>query len=112
MKIPKMPAFLIDESALRSMFEGKGKGTELLKKLNDLSLEGKPVKAVTPLASFLRAIYLMEPDTKIQSIQKVLNFIEILHSNVDFRDENEVIKEIIKYAHLMQGRVDGNKSGN
>jgi len=100
MKLP--PTFLVDASALKSMFEGKGHGAELLKKLNDMYLEGKPVKAITPLACFLRAIYLMEPDTKIQSIQKVLNFIEIRHSHVDFRDEKQVVQEIILIAKEMQ----------
>jgi hypothetical protein len=96
-------AFLIDNSALISIFEGKNKGKELLDKLNDMKYKGRTVKAVTPLASFLRAIYLADPETKISSIQKTLNFLDVVPSFADFRDEKAVMEEIIRVAQLISG---------
>lgn len=97
----EIPAFIIDSSALKDMFEGNNKGGELLKKLNDMKLKGISVKAMTPMASFLRALYLTNPETKIQSIQKTLNFLEIGYSTADFRNEEATRDEIIKIIKLI-----------
>jgi hypothetical protein len=101
-----IPAFVIDSSALKDMFEGK-KGGELLNKLNELKNSGKNIKAFTPLSSFLRAIYLADPETKIQSIQKALNFLEIDFSRADFKNEEATRDEIIKYIQMIQ-KINGN----
>lgn len=96
-----MPAVMIDCSALKDIFEGKNSGSELLKKFSELNEKGIKIKVVTPMASFLRALYLTDSDTKIQSIQKTLNFLEIGYSTADFRVEKEVTDEIIKIINLM-----------
>lgn len=95
--------FVIDDSALKNMFEGKKSGDKLLKKLYDMKNEGISIKAVTPLSSFLRAIYLANPNIKINSIQKVLNFLTIIPSPADFKDKKAVIKEVILIAKRFSG---------
>jgi hypothetical protein len=97
----KMIAFLIDMSALKDMFEGKQSGDKLVEKLNEMKYAGRDVKAVTPLASFLRAIYLCNPEVKINAIQKVLNFLDVVPSQADFKNEEAVRDEIIKFASML-----------
>lgn len=111
----KIPLFIIDSSALKDMFEGKESGDKLLKKFNDMKYKGSPIKAHTPLASFLRAIYLTDPETKISVVQKTLNFLEIGFSYADFRDEKAVTEEILKIADMASklGKLTENKqNGN
>jgi hypothetical protein len=95
------PAFIVDSSALKDMFEGKKSGGELLSKMNELKNSGVPVKAMTPLASFLRAIWLTDPETKIQSVQKAINFLEIGYSTADFKSEKDTTDEIIRIVQLI-----------
>jgi hypothetical protein len=95
-----MPLFIIDASALKDMFEGKKSGGELLKKLSEMKELGKPLKVITPMASFLRALYLTDPETKIQVIQKALNFLEIGYSTADFKNEKATTDEIVRIASL------------
>jgi hypothetical protein len=97
----KSPMFIIDYSALKDMFEGNNKGGELLKKMNDMKNLGLPVKAVTPMASFLRAIWLADPEMKVQSIQKALNFLEVGYSTADFKNEKECQDEIIRIVQMI-----------
>lgn len=103
------PAFIIDSSALKDMFEGKNKGGELSKKMNEMKNSGVPIKAMTPMASFLRAIWLTDPETKIQSVQKALNFLEIGYSTADFKSEKDTRDEIIRIVQLISkmGGKDG-----
>jgi hypothetical protein len=105
-----IPAFIIDSSALKDIFEGKNKGAELLKKFEDMKDKGMTIKAMTPMASFLRAIWLADPETKVQSIQKTLKFLEIGYSTADFKNEEAVRGEIISIIKLISkmGSKDGN----
>jgi hypothetical protein len=97
----KAVALLIDSSALKDMFEGKNSGKELLEKMTELNNKGIEIKAMTPMASFLRAIYLADPETKIQPIQKALNFLDIAFSMADFKSEEQTRNEIIKIAGMI-----------
>jgi len=99
----KIPNFLIDSSALKDMFESKNKGEELVKKLKEVNDMGGNVYAVTPLASFLRAIWLCEPEIKIAQIQKTLSFLNVIFSTADFKDDKAVMNEIIEVANLLSG---------
>lgn len=103
-----IPAFFIDYSALRDMFNGENKGqsAELLKKFKDIHNSGKPMKIVTTKANFLRAIWLANPEVKINNVQKILNFLEIMPFIVetDFKNENKVREETIQVAKLLAGR--------
>lgn len=99
-------SFFIDWSALRDMFNGddKSKSKDLLKKLKELSDSGKEVTCVTSTANFLRAIWLSNPETSINNIQKTLTFLKIVVlSNVDFKNENQVLEETIKVAQMLSG---------
>jgi len=102
-KMKEIPAFIIDDSALRNMFEGKNKGksNDLIKKLKTAKDEGKTVIAVTTLAAFQRAIYLSDPKVKIGKIQKMLSFMKVYPSFADFKDGDAVRKEIIQFAEMM-----------
>lgn len=99
----EIPNILIDSSALKDMFESKNKGKELVKKLKEVNDRGCEVCARTTLSSFLRAIWLCEPETKITQIQKTLSFLKIIPSTVNFKDEKAVRDEIIEVAHILSG---------
>ncbi len=91
---------IIDSSALQGMFEGKEDGKKLLEKLNEMGYEqSNNVVAVSPMSSFLRAIYLSDSEVKIGAIQKALNFLQIAPSFADFKDEKAVINEILAMAN-------------
>jgi len=102
----KKAAFLIDSSVLINMFEGKniGKAGEVLTKLKQMTDSGMEVKTITPMSSFLRAIYLSEPTIQIRDIQKTLSFLEIMPGFADFKNEKAVMEEVIRVAHLMSGK--------
>ena len=92
--------FLIDSSALKEMFEGKKSGDKIVKKFNDIKYSGKEIKVVTTMSSFLRAIYLANSKVQIKRIQKTLNFLEIIPSNTDFKNEKSVRNEIMLVAKV------------
>ena len=66
-------AVMIDTFVLKRMFEGKNEGKvgELLKKMKQMKDEGIKMKVLSTQASFARAIYLADPKTSINNIQKV-----------------------------------------
>ncbi len=107
----KESAILIDCSALQGMFEGKtdDKSKQLLDLLKKGSDEGKPLKVLTTLSSFLRAIFLADPKTSINDIQKTLSFLDVAPSFADFKDEEKVRKELILFAKAMSGDKDVEK---
>ena len=106
-KIPKdtlvNSRILIDCSALKDMFNGEegNKSKELLKLMKDLNDGGKRLDVFTTSASFQRAIFLSNPDVKIQNIQKVLTFLEVAPSLADFKNEKAVTDEIIRFVKVM-----------
>lgn len=102
----KKAAFLIDSSVLQNMFEGKneGKAGEVLQKLKTMKDNGMEVKTITPMSSFLRAIFLSDPKVTINDIQKTMSFLDIMPSLADFKDEKAVLKEVIRVAKMMSGK--------
>jgi len=68
--------------------------------MSKLDYSGAEVPIITSMASFLRAIYLSDPKIKIGSIQKSLNFLQIIPSLVDFKNKKDVMKEIITIARV------------
>ena len=114
-KIPldgkSMPNFVIDDSALKDIFEGNDKGSsnKLLMKLKEMDDSGMKITAITTLSAFLRAIYLSDPKVKINKIQKTLSFLQVVPSFADFKIEKEVREEIIKFAHIMSGSRNESK---
>jgi len=99
----KMPIIFIDHSALKDIFEGKKSGDKLLKKMNDMNYEGKLIHMQTSMSCFLRAIFLCDPEIKISTIQKTLNILKIGPSFADFKNEEQVINEVMKIAHIASG---------
>jgi len=103
-KIKKIkPIFIIDCSALKNIFEGKNKekSNDLLNKLKEMNDKGIKVTALTTLSSFLRAIFLSDPKVEIGKIQKTLTFLEVAPSFADFKNEEAVRDELIKFAKIM-----------
>lgn len=96
---------IIDSSALKDIFEGKNKGkaNDLMQKMKEINDSGGKLIAVTTLSSFLRAIYLSDPNVNINKIQKTLSFLQIAPSSADFKNEKEVRDEIIRFAGAMSG---------
>lgn len=103
--INEVPVFFIDSSALKDIFNGKneGRSKELLEKLKEMQNKGIKIKAVTSLSNFLRAIWVADPDAKINDIQKTLSFLEIGFSMSDFKNEKDVLNETIKIVQAISG---------
>ena len=101
----KTSCFIIDSSVLIEMFEGKNKGhsNDLLMKLKELKDNKQEVKVVTTLSSFLRAIFLADSNVNINKIQKTLTFLKIAPDFIDFKNEEEVREEIIRFAGVISG---------
>lgn len=97
---------LVDESVLRKMFKGKNeeRSGDLLTQMKDIKDRGAPLKAVTTLSSFLRAIFLLEPDTTVKDIQRTLSFLEIAPSFADFKNGKAVTDEVVEFAQAMSGK--------
>jgi hypothetical protein len=103
----EIPNFFIDWSALKGMFAGEGSGGELLKKIKDMKNKGIDIKVTTTLSNFLRAIWLSNPEIKIQDIQKTMSFLEIGFSMADFKNEKDVLEETLRIVQAMQGGKNG-----
>ena len=99
-----MPTFFIDHSALKNMFEGVESGDKLLRQMYDMKNQGIPVDARTTMSCFLRALYLTDPKVNINSIQKVLNFLNVIPSFADFKNDKAVINEILKIVGSVSKR--------
>lgn len=102
-------SFLIDDSALKDMFEGKNKGSsdDLLKKLKKMNDGGMNIKALTTLSAFLRAIFLSDPKVEIGKIQKALSFLQVAPSFADFKNGDAVRNEIMIVAKIISDRGGG-----
>lgn len=103
--IPK--SFFVDHLALKAMFEGKGKGKEILKEINDLKYKGVDISVSTTMSCFLRALFLADPKLKIGTIQKTLNFLKVGPSFADFKSEKQVTDEIMKVVRINGRRKNG-----
>lgn len=90
---------------IQKMFEGENtKGTpavELMKKMKVIKDMGGKMEVKTTLSHFLRAIYMLDPDTPVKNIQKVLSFTTVIPSFADFKNEKECIKEFMIIAKVM-----------
>lgn len=102
-------AIFIDCSAMKDIFNGenKGKSKELLGKLKEMNDSGVKIKVVTSMSNFLRAIWLSNPEAKIQDIQKTLSFLDIGFSIADFKNEKDVLEETIKIVQSISGDTNG-----
>ncbi len=101
----KKPVILIAEDVLKKMFEGdsEGKAKELMIKIKKIKDSGRNIIVKTPMSHFLRALFLSDPKTPIQNIQKVLSFIDVLPSFADFKNKKQCIDEIILIAKISSG---------
>lgn len=93
-------SFIIASDVLVQMFEGKNKGKagELLDRIKEMDDKGMKIIGITPISSFLRAVFLADPNTSIQKIQKSLSFLKIIPGQADFKDEDAVMKELMTLA--------------
>ena len=100
-------AIVIDTGVLKDMFEDVNEpdkpAAEIRKKLKEMSEKNMPAKALTPLSNFLRAIFLMDPETPVKHIQNVLSFLTVLPSMGDFKQEKNCIEDIIFLAKIIGG---------
>jgi hypothetical protein len=96
----KKSIFIIDSSVLVNMFNGdeSKKSIEVMNKLKNANDLNQGLPALTTSASFFRALFLANPDVKIQNIQKVLSFITICPSFADIKDKEAVTKELLTFA--------------
>lgn len=103
--VKEIPNFIIDTSALKDIFEGKNKdrSNDLMKKFKEMVDGGMKMNVMTTLSAFLRAIYLSNSKVEIGKIQKTLSFLKVAPSFADFKNEKEVVDEILKFAQVMSG---------
>lgn len=109
-EIKEPPLFVIDSNVLVKMFEGKDehKDCEILIKLGEMKQKGIPIKAVTTLSSFMRALWKSDGDAKLKNVHNVLDIIKVLPTpNDDFKNENKVRDDMLKLAHILSGSHKG-----
>lgn len=106
----EIPCMIIDCSVLKEIFSERKKSKALITKIKLLNKKGINVIAFTTQSSFLRAIMLSKSDTKIKSLQEVLEIIEILPSFSNFLDDKAVTDEILYLANTM-GKLGRGKDG-
>lgn len=107
----QIPVFIIDASALRSVFEGKECGKELIETLSKVKTEGMPHLGFTTMSNFLSAVYTSDKKFfDLERVKKVLDTIQILPSMANFKDEKKLMKETIALANLMS-KVSPKKLG-
>lgn len=102
----KIPCFVIDTSVLKNMFDGSedSDGKKMLKKLKEIKDSGKNLFAFATKSCFLRAIYLSDPETSINNIQKTLGFLKVVNDDINFMDEKAVLNGVLTLANsLSQG---------
>ena len=107
---PNKVVMIVDASVMRDMIEGKneGKAKEILDLLDKITDEDKRPQMIAPLSSFLRAIYLSKGGD-VRNIQRIIDHIQIFPSFAHFKDEDAVMKELIKIAEIMSGRKRNEK---
>ncbi len=110
-KLLKNTTILIDWSSLKVMFEGKNKehSNDLLNKMKEMNDKGVKLHILTTQASLLRAIFLADPKTNINKIQKALTFLKVYPSLANYKNEDEVRNEIIEFAKTMS-KLGGKKN--
>ncbi len=97
---------IIDSSSLVIIFEGKkDTGKKLLTKIKDLVDREAPLEVLTPASSFLRAISLIDPDTKVKNIQKMLSVMKIYPSFADHKNKESCMDEILVLAKSVSDRA-------
>ena len=97
----KCPLFIVDASAMIDIFNGKALHNPLFKKMMTRNQEGMPFVAMTTLSAFQRAIYLSTNCTSIQNIKVAMDLIDIKHSRADYKDNEAVTNELLKFGNLM-----------
>lgn len=101
---------LVDSSALKDMFEGgntkENSSYKLMQKMKENHELELPMNIITPMSHFLRAIFLSDPKTPIENIQKVLSFIDVRPSFADFKDKDDCMNEIISIAKILGRKPD------
>lgn len=92
------PLFFIDDSVLLPMFEGRNdkQAKDLLDKMKKNNDENKKLDVMALQSSFLRALWLCNPQSSVQNIQKVLSFIRVVPSFADFKNEEQCREELLK----------------
>lgn len=100
--------FLVSCDVLKEMIEGRNENNsgEVLSKLKLIKDGGGKLLAITPMASLLRAIWLADSNANIHNLQKVLSVIDILFSSAVFKNEEEVITEMIKIAKAFSEKAE------
>jgi hypothetical protein len=108
-----IPIFVIDSSVLENMFndDKSKKSIEVMNKLKEMNDINKGLPALTTSSSFFRAIFMANPDVKIQNIQKVLSFIQICPSFADFKNKEAVTKELLLLAESITRQRSSDSEG-
>lgn len=96
----------IDSSSLLEMVNGtEGVGDDInvkLKEIKDSRIADRFIVNST-VAQLLRAVFLANPETKIQNLQKILSYIELVPSsnNVDYKSEESCRDEVLKIMKIV-----------
>lgn len=92
---------IVDASVLEKMFLKDDKDSnKILKKISDLKAKNAPFTCVTTLTGFMRAIWKLPPNLKVDNIQNILDIIKVVPSapHYDFKNEKHARDDIINLA--------------
>jgi hypothetical protein len=98
---------LIDTSVMKDMIEGLNKDKvgdvlAMFKKFEENDMLKKEIQILTTQSAFLRAIFLAE-EIRAKPLQQIIQCVTIYPSFADFRNEKDVMNEIIEFARMMSG---------
>lgn len=103
----EIPIFILDDSVLVEMMECKktSKTTELLaviKKIKNVKDNNLPLKIVIPLASFLSAVWKVDPNVKIGKVQEIMGIVDIIITpEKDYKDKTKVMNDLVSFANKL-----------
>lgn len=104
--IPENAVMLITEEILRDMInnDNSNKAIDILKKLKEIK-DSSPnqdrLNSITTQSSFLRAIWMAEPESTMANLQKIIDVCDIIPSFADLRNEDKVRDEIINLTKYL-----------
>ncbi len=105
----KKVCIFIAHDVIKDIIEGKNKGKSkelsiLMRRMDDdkKTNSKNQMQFVTNTSNIFRAIWLANPDSNINQLQKLLSYIRIIPIGfADFKNEKEVIKETIRIVNTL-----------
>jgi len=99
---------VLDNSVLLSIIneDKKGKTVEMfdkMKKIKKAKGSDKAVAFITTTSCLLKAIHDAKHNANIMKVQEILDTVDIIPFGRNFKDEQELINDTIKFASMISG---------